>query len=187
MKQYFFLSLLLCSAVFIHAQENSIVIKGSNQISKELTPKQIVDSLKGRFPNAEAVKYYKTPASTIEAGWNITSEDNMDANSELDTYTIVFKNDKLQYYALFDKDGHLLMEEHEETNAALPDVVSNAVKTLAKEDKYKNYKLLDKKYYKQTNYNKSKEYYEIIGVSKTNAKDIKKIKVAPDGTILKES
>jgi len=191
MKKYIIFSFMLCSASVIYAQEtaldNGIVIKGSNEISKELTPKEIVDSLKKRFPNAEAVKYYKTPASTIEAGWNITSEDNIDQGSELDTYTISFKNHKFQYYALFDKNGNLLMEKHEETDAALPTAVVNAVKTLAQNDKYKDYKLLEKKYYKQENYGKKKEYFEIIGVNKTNSKDIKMITLAPDGTVLKES
>ena len=110
----------------------------------------------------------------------------MSSNTELQRYTIHFKRDDFKYYALFDADGTLLMSKYEEQDAALPQPVVDAVKALGAE-KYKDYKLLSKAHFKQVNYNKSKDYYEIIGVNKTNPKDKKKIVLSADGKVLKES
>ena len=187
MKKYLFiLFCLACSTAILAQNDDEIVIKGSNKISKKLTPQQVIDSLNKRFPNAKAVEYYETSPQAVQAGWQIEEQDNLTSNSELQRYTIQFKRDDFKYYALFEADGTLLMSKYEEHDAALPQPVVDAVMSLAS-DKYKDYKLLSKAHYKQVNYNKSKDYYEIIGVNKTNPKDKKKIVLTPDGKVLKES
>ena len=187
MKKYLFILLSVAySATLLAQAEDEIVIKGSNKINKKLTPAQVIDSLNKRFPNAKSVQYYQTSPAAVKAGWNIEEEDNLPSDAELQRYTVEFKRDDFKYYALFDADGTLLMSKYEEHDTQLPEAVVTAVKALAA-DKYKDYTLLSKAHFKQVNYNKQKDYYEIIGVNKTNPKDKKKIVVTPDGKILKES
>jgi len=187
MKKYLFMLFFLAFTAAVWAQtEDEIVIKGSNKISKKLTPQQVIDSLNKRFPNAKAVQYYETSPQAVQAGWQITEEDNLPSDADLHRYTITFKRDDFKYYALYEADGTLLMMKYEEHDTQLPQPVIDAVMAMAA-DKYKDYKLLSKAHYKQVNYNKSNEYYEIIGVNKTNPKDKKKIVLAPDGKVLKES
>ena len=186
MKKYLFLLFCFAYTTAVLAQVDEKVITGSNKINKQLTPQQVIDSLNKRFPNAKAVQYYQTSPEAVKAGWNIEEEDNLPADAEIDRYTISFKRDDFKYYALFKADGTLIMSKYEERDSELPEAVVNAVKALAAE-KYKDYKLLSKAHYKQVNHNNSKDYYEIIGVNKTNPKDKKKIVLTPDGTVLKES
>jgi hypothetical protein len=187
MKKYFFMlfSIVYATALLAQSEEEKI-ITGSNKIDKKLTPAQVIDSLNKRFPNAKAVQYYQTSPQAVKAGWDIDEEDNLSSNTELQRYTISFKRNDFNYYALFEADGTLVMSKYEEQDTELPEAVVNAVKALASQ-KYKDYRLLSKAHYKQVNHNKSKDYYEIIGIHKTNPKDKKKIVLSPDGTVLKES
>jgi len=186
MKKISLLSVLISLFTLSYAQyqDQDIVIKGSNSISMQSTPKQIIDSLHKRFPNAQAVKYYKTSPATVKAGWEVEHDDQLSSDEDVDTYTLSFKRSDFQYYALYDAKGNLLMSKYEEYDTKLPAPVEATIKSLAA-DKYKDYKLHSKTHFKQENYGKSKNYYKIVGVSKTNSKDKKTITIAPDGTVIK--
>ena len=75
-------------------------IQGSRMISKDSTPQQVIDTLKKRFPNADAVQYFQT-SPAVANGWVVTTGDNIEAGAEVDYYTIKFKRNDFQYYGLF--------------------------------------------------------------------------------------
>ncbi len=188
MKKYLLIAATLLSSIALNAQaqEDSILLKGSKHISMEQTPKQIIDSLHKRFPNAKAIHYYETPAAAAKNGWSVSQGDDLDFGNEIEFYTLSFKRSDFQYYALFTADGTLLSSKYEETEAKLPEAVTAAIKQLAATD-YKDYKLFSKKYFKQVNEGKTVEFYEITGISKTDNKTKKMITMDPSGKVLKVS
>jgi hypothetical protein len=184
MKKLLLMAAAISLSNFLVAQQPDIVISGSNKITKELTPQQIIDSLQKRFPNAKAVEYYQTSPAAVKAGWAINEQDNLGSDDQLDYYTLSFKNEDFQYYGLYKPDGTLVKSKYEETDANLPDAVKTSLKNLAGTN-YKDYDLLSKKYYKRVNNNTHKEYYEVVAVKKgTNEK--KTVTLNADGTVLKE-
>lgn len=185
MKRFAILMLLLGFYVAGKAQDTQVIIKGSNKISKEMTPKEIIDSLHKRFPNAEAVQYYKTSENTIKAGWNVEEENTMGAGDELEKYTLSFKRSDFKYYALFDAHGNLLKSTYEEYDTKLPDAVKASIKKLLG-DNYKDYTALSKTHYKLVDNQNHKEYYEVTVVNKNDKNNKKMITLAPDGTVIKE-
>ena len=185
MKKYLLFTTALVLSIVVNAQDE-LVIKGSKPTTMEATPKQIIDSLNKRFPNAKSIHYYETPAIAAKNGWTVSQESDLDFNSEIDYYTLSFKRSDFKYYALYKADGTLVSAKYEETEANLPAAVTTAIKQLAASD-YKEYKLYSKKYFKQVNQGKMKEYYEITGVKKTDAKAKKTITMDATGKVLKVS
>jgi len=180
MKKYLLLPVLALSSLGLWAQ-NDLVIKGTKKIDKQMTPQQVIDSLHKRFPNAEAVQYYHVPASAARAnGWNVTEEDNLSSNAEVDYYEISFKREGLHYYGLYDRNGQLLKAKIQQNVTTLPDPVVASLKELGK--KYPGYKVVSKTFYKTQNYAKSKEYYEVVA---QNGSKKKIVTYSADGTILK--
>src|SRR5688572_417636 len=115
MRKHLLIPALMCFFTAAFSQEPpDVVITASKQTTKELTPQQVIDSLKKRFPNAKSVQYFQTPQSRLKSGWTIDEEDNLNLGDDLDTYTISFKRSDFQYYALFDAQGNLLMMKYEE-------------------------------------------------------------------------
>lgn len=178
MKKYLITLAVLAISLALFAQQER-VIKGIRPISRELTPQQVIDSLKARFPNATAVQYYQVPAGGVDNRWAITDEDKM-TGQDADFYTISFKKENLKYYALYDRDGTLLKSKFEETSADLPEAVKTSLQGLSQQ--YPGYELVSKTYYRTQNLKKSKEYYEVVA-KKGNAR--KTIFYSPDGTIVK--
>jgi hypothetical protein len=86
----------------------------------------------------------------------------------------------MDYYGLYDKDGNLLQLRVEETSATLPEPIQNSIKLLSQS--HPGYKIVSKNYYKNQNYNKNKEYYEIIA---EKDKVRKRLYYLPDGTLIK--
>jgi len=157
-------------------------IKGSKMVSKDSTPQQVIDTLKKRFPNAEAVQYYQTSASTAN-GWAVSVDDRMPASDVPEYYTIKFKRQDFQYYALFEADGRLVKSEFQQVNVELPEAVKASLLKL-KADKYPDYELMTKDYFKYENYDMHKEYYEIKAVKTSDRNEIKTVIVDPSGKIL---
>lgn len=180
MKKYLFLPALLLLSLFLQAQDD-LVIKGTKKISRQLTPQQVIDSLEKRFPNAQAVQYYKVPTGSAANGWSIEEDDNLDPNAQVDYYTLSFKNSGLKYYGLYNNDGTLIKSKVEQSGTTLPEPVKSALKEAAKS--HPGYKIVSKTYYKNTNHSKSTEYYEIIA-QKGSTK--KRLYYSADGTLLKE-
>ena len=121
-----------------------------------MTPQQVVDSLHKRFPNAKSVQYFQTSPELANKGWNITEEDQLSSDAEVDYYTISFKQDGLKYYGLYDKDGKLLQCKIEEKVDDLPEAVKTSIRNIA--GQYPGYKIVSKTYFKNQNYSKSKEF-----------------------------
>ncbi|OQP40968.1 hypothetical protein A4H97_15300 [Niastella yeongjuensis] len=160
--------------------QDDIVITGTNKISKELTPKQIIDSLEARFPDAKSVAYFKVPKDAAARGWAINVEDNIEGEADLDYYALKFKRADFQYYGLYKPDGTLVMSKYQETVQNIPDKIKESLTHL--KDKYPGYKLSSKTYYKNTNYNSSKEYYEFVA---SNGKEKKKVIYDGEGELVK--
>jgi hypothetical protein len=179
MKQFQCTALLafICIAAFAQGE---IKITGTKKISKEMTPSQILDSLHAHFPDAEAVTYYKAPANAAAKGWEITKEDDLGTGEAVDLYTIRFKRHDFEYYGLYKPDGTLVMSKYEEAVTNIPEAIKNSLYNLG--ELYPGYKVQSKTYYKNTNYSKTKEYYEFVAV---NGKKKKKVYYDPDGTLLK--
>ena len=152
-----------CTALSLPAlsQDEAVIIKASNQISKKMTPQQVIDSLNAHFPNAQAVKYYKAPADVVARGWSVSKDDN--AFSGLMTsnyYTISFKNADLEYYGLFEADGRLIRSKQQNTVEHLPDAVKTSVTNLGAS--HPGWKVVSKKYFKNLDSNSMEEYYEVM-------------------------
>lgn len=187
MKKSLFLLYILCSSALLYAQtDDEIVITGSNKITRQATPKQVIDSLHKRFPNAQAVQYYQTSPEAVKAGWAVSEDDNLTSGENVGNYTLSFKRNDFKYYALYDANGHLLMSKYQDNTSKVPAAVKESVKSMLGGDNYKNYTLLSKEYYKKVDHDKQKEYYEIRIANKNDKSDKKTITLAPDGTILKE-
>src|SRR4051812_20823579 len=107
MKKYVLSLLMALPGILIYAQDE-LVIKGSRQISQKQTPKQVLDSLHARFPNAEAMKVYQANGADAARGWDVSKNDNLALHDDIDYYTIEFKNDDMKYYGLYDKSGKLM-------------------------------------------------------------------------------
>jgi hypothetical protein len=184
MKKYLlFATALVLSSIAVNAQDE-MVIRGSKPTTMEATPHQIIDSLHKRFPNAKSIDYYETPAIAAKNGWTVSQEEDLDYGSEIDYYTVKFKRSDFQYYALFKADGTLVSSKYEEPDTQLPDSVTTAIKTLGAAD-YKDYKLYSKKYFKTVHQGKTKEYYEITGIKKSDNKTKKMITMDQSGKVLK--
>jgi hypothetical protein len=184
MKKISILLLVIAYSALVNSQEG-IVIQASNKVKKEVTPKQVIDSLHKLFPNAKSVQYYKTPAHVARNGWEVEEEYNLAPGDEVDMYTISFENEKVKYYALFDAEGHLQMSKYEEYNTKFPEPVKATVDNLIA-DKYKGYQVLSKTHYKKVNYSKKSEFYEVVLVNKANKKDKKTLEISPEGQVIKE-
>ena len=182
MKKFlsFAIVIAICSASF---GQDTLMLKGSKHISEELTPKQVIDSLKKKFPDAQAVQYYQTSAAEAN-GWTVSSQDKL--SGELEYYTISFKRKDFQYYGLFEPNGTLVRSKYLEKNAELPPAVQTGIKKLATDKNYTDYKIISKQYYKEEDYKKQKETYEIIAVKKTDSTQIKKVVLDQNGKVISD-
>jgi len=175
--------LFLAMALFLHprarSQDESVIIRGSTKVSKKMTPQQVVDSLNARFPNAQAVRYFKIPPDAVQKGWTITKEDNLSPDYSIDYYTITFRRDDLKYYGLFAADGRLIRSKQEQTANQLPESVKFSIKALG--EQYPGHKVISKKYFRNLDASSEEEYYEVI-VKKDGKK--KSLYYKPDGTLL---
>lgn len=170
----------MLSISFLAQAQDDIVITGSKKMTKKMTPQQVMDSLHKRFPDAESIKYFKGSADAAQKGWAVTEENNLASDDQPEYYTISFKQKGLNYYGLYDKDGHLLQSRVEESVSNLPEPIQNSLKQLS--DSHPGYKVVSKTYYKNQNYSKNKEYYEVIA---EKGKEIKRLYYTPDGTLIK--
>ena len=181
MKKFFLLASLFVFSLYLGAQDTATVLRASKEISKELTPQQVVDSLQKRFPNAQAVQYYKTPKEGVENGWRVSDEDDL-AGRDLEYYTLKFKNDKILYYGLYSADGTLIRSKLDQKEAALPEAVKTSLKNMAATD-YKGWKLLSSSYHKTIDYEKHNTYYEVTAIKGTETKTLI---MSEDGKVIKE-
>ena len=170
------------STVSFGQTAGELTIKGSKAVAKDSTPQQVIDTLKKRFPNAEAVQYYETSAATAN-GWAVEGQGHSGADVEY--YTIKFKRHDFQYYALFEANGTLVKSEFQQINVELPEAVKASLLKL-KADKYPDYQLLTKDYFKIEDYDMHKEYYEITAVKTSDNTKKKIVVVDPSGKIIKE-
>jgi len=182
MKKYLLLVFSVVFSTALYAQSD-VVIKASKKTTLEATPKQVIDSLKKKFPNAQAVQYYKTSPSAAENGWDVSHQDNLGSGS-IDRYTLSFKRSDFQYYALFAADGTLLKSKYQENGATLPEAAKASLKKHAGDD-YKNYTLISKTYFKTVDYGTHKNYYEVVAVSKTDPSKKKTVTLDEAGNIVK--
>jgi len=170
-----------CSALSLSAysQDEAVIVKASNKISKKMTPQQVIDSLNAHFPNAQAVQYYKAPPDVVARGWSVSKDDNSFTGGTIDYYTISFKNADLQYYGLFEADGRLIRSKQENTVEHLPDAVKTSVKNLGAS--HPGWKVVSKKYFKNLDSHSMNEYYEVMA---TDGNKVKSLYYKPDGTLI---
>jgi hypothetical protein len=180
MRALLFIAACTALGLSAHSQDEAVIIKASNQISKKMTPQQVIDSLNAHFPNAQAVKYYKAPPDVLARGWTVSKDDNWSHSDQIEYYTISFKNADLQYYGLFEADGRLIRSKQENMVEHLPDAVKTAVQNLAA--KYPGWKVVSKKYFKNLDANSMEEYYEVMA---TDGTKVKSLYYKPDGTLMK--
>lgn len=170
------------SAVSFAQYEAQRTIEASKPIDERATPQQVIDTLKKRFPNAESVQYYQTSAATAK-GWSVSKDDYTMYNDNAEYYTIKFKRDDFAYYALFQADGTLMKSEFQQKDVELPDPVKASLLKL-KADKYPDYQLITKDYFKYENYDMHKDYYKITALKIGDASQKKIVTVDPTGKII---
>ena len=182
LKNIFLIASIVITSFYVSAQDgdSSLVVRASKPISKDLTPQQVIDSLQKRFPNAEAVQYYKTPKEGVVNGWQVTDEGNV-SDQSIDYYTLSFTNDKIQYYGLYSADGTLIKSKLAEQEATLPEPVQTTLRSMAATD-YKDWKLLTSSYHKTIDYKKQNTYYEVTAAK---GDERKLLIMSPDGKVLK--
>ena len=180
MKKFLLIVSLVLTSVYVSAQDTALVIRASKEITKELTPQQIIDSLHKKFPNAQAVQYYKTPKEGLDNDWQVAQEDNM-GNQEIEYYTLVFTNNKIKYYGLYHADGTLVKSKLDQKQATLPEPVKATLKKMAATD-YKGWKLLSSSYHKTIDYKKNNTYYEVTAAK---GAERKLLTMTPDGKVVK--
>jgi hypothetical protein len=182
MKKYILtaVGIMLSAFVLVQAQQQDVVIKGSKQIDKKVTPQQVIDSLNKRFPDAESVKYFTAKPDVVQRGWTVSEENKLQLNEDLDYYTISFNRQGLKYYGLYDREGNLLESKIEESVDSLPEAIHNAVQKIPQQ--YPGYKVVSKTYFKEQDYSSSKYYYEVVAEKGANKK---RICYTPDGTLIK--
>lgn len=180
MKQCLLLLAALACFSVTFAQEDELVIHGTTKVSKNLTPKQVVDSLNKRFPDAKSVQYFKTPHDAAQNGWTITEDNELGPDDQVDYYTIAFTRNNMKYYGLYRANGELVSSKLRQNVNNLPRAITTSLKSLNAQ--HPGYKVVSKTYYKNTNYSKQKEHYEIIA---SDGKSKKRLFYAPDGTLVK--
>ena len=184
MKKLLMVTLIAAISTVSFGQSSGPTIQGSKMITKDSTPQQVIDTLKKRFPNAEALEYYKTSAA-VANGWAVSKDDHMMHGDEAEYYTIKFKRQDFQYYALFEPDGTLVKSEFQQKDVELPEAVKASLLKL-KAEKYPDYQLLTKDYFKYEDYDMHKDYYEITAVKISDNTQKKIVVVDPTGKIIKE-
>ena len=184
MKKLLTVASIVAISTVSFGQTAGSTIKASKMTTKDSTPQQVIDTLKKRFPNAEAVQYYKTSQAAAN-GWAVSEADQVHPGTELEYYTLQFKRDDFTYYALFEPDGTLIKSEFQQKNIELPEAVKASLLKL-KADKYPDYQLLTKDYFKYENYDMHKDYYEITAVKTSDANQKKIVVVDPSGKIISE-
>ena len=180
MKKFLLIACLFLTTFYLSAQDSTIIVKASREITKNMTPQQVIDSLHKKFPNAQAVRYYKTPKEGAANGWQVTEENDM-SGTDLDYYTLSFKNNKIQYYGLYHADGTLVKSKLAEKEATLPEPVKATLLNMAATD-YKGWKLLTSSYHKTIDYSKHNTYYEVTAAKGTERK---LLTISPEGKVLK--
>ena len=181
MKKFLLIASLFIASLYVNAQDTAMVLRASKEITKELTPQQIIDSLQKKFPNAQAVQYYKTPKEGVDNGWAVGGENDL-GGSDIEYYTLKFKNNKITYYGLYQADGTLVMSKLDQKEAALPEPVKTTLKNMAATD-YKGWKLLSSSYHKTIDHQKNNTYYEVTAIK---GSEIKVLTMSPDGKVVKE-
>jgi len=184
MKKFLMVALIVAISAVSFGQENGeLTIKASRAVTKDSTPQQVIDTLKKRFPNAESVQYYQTSAAAAN-GWAVSAEDRLGGDVP-EYYTIKFKREDFQYYALFEANGTLVKSEFQQKDVELPEAVKASLLKL-KAEKYPDYQLLTKDYFKYEDYDMHKDYYEITAVKISDNTQKKIVVVDPTGKIIKE-
>jgi len=182
MKRFSMVALMVAiSAVSFAQGEAQRTIKASKPINEKATPQQVIDTLKKRFPNAESVQYYQTSAATAK-GWTVSSDD-IYSHDQAEYYTLKFKREDFQYYALFEANGTLVKSEFQQKDVELPEAVKASLLKL-KAEKYPDYQLITKDYFKVENYDMHKDYYQITAVKTSDATQSKIVTVDPTGKII---
>jgi hypothetical protein len=181
MKKYLIMAAtLIVSIIAVNGQSYSEkTITGTSKVTKQQTPQAVIDALNTKFPDAKSVQYYKIPKDAAKKGWEITEQDNL-TGDEVDFYTISFKRDDLKYFGLYKKNGELVQSRVEEKVGTLPEPIVNSLKSIGSH--HPGYKVTSKTFYKNQNYSKSKEYYEVIA-EKGSSK--KRLFYDADGTLIK--
>jgi len=184
MKKLLIMAFVIATC-FASFGQDTLTLKGSKMISKEATPQQVIDSLKKKFPDAEAVRYYKTSAAEAN-GWTVSADDNLGGGQDIEYYTLSFKRQDFQYYGLFKADGSLVRSKYFEKGVELPAEVQAGIRKLAADKNYTDWKIISKSYYKDVDYDKQKEFYEIIAVKKSDSTQTKKVVLDATGKVIKE-
>lgn len=171
--------LLLVTGCFTQAQDVTIYAK---KISPTETPQEIKEALKKDFPeNAEAVKYYMFPENMVDSEWSVALDEHLKAG-ENDHYAVKLKGKKGGYvYGLYNKDGELEVLKMEAVDFVMPPAITTAATT----GEYEGYKIKSNKYkcYKVLNKKTNKEY---IQVEVAKGKDIKTLYFTPAGEFIRE-
>ena len=181
MKKLLMVALIVAISAVSFGQTAASTLKASKMTTKDSTPQQVIDTLKKRFPNAEAVQYYQTSAAAAN-GWAVSAEDQLGGDVP-EYYTIKFKRHDFQYYALFEANGTLVKSEFQQKNVELPEAVKASLLKL-KAEKYPDYQLITKDYFKVENYDMHKDYYQITAVKTSDATQSKIVTVDPTGKII---
>ena len=179
MKRYLIAQLIILFLPLLSYTQD-LVIKGTKPVTKQYTPKEVIDSLQKTFPNATAVKYHKENAATAQKGWAVSTDDQLGHGDEVDYYTISFKQEGLQYYGLYDQHGTLVEYKVEQKMDSLPENVVTSLKGMKKD--YPGYKVVSKNFFMTKNYSKTKDYYQITA---SNGKQKKDFFYSAEGELVK--
>lgn len=181
MKNFLLILLLLSASRLMLAQSQDALTMTAKKISNSDTPAAVVAAVEKDFPNYKVTDFYVLPAKDVNAVWDVNVTDNLQANENIDHYTVQLKGAKGgSYYGLYDKEGNRIMSKLKEINQPLPKAVSSAI---VADPKYKGYTLQSDMHVKTIDHKKSQEFWE---VTVKKGSDSKKLFYTPDGKFIKE-
>jgi hypothetical protein len=181
MKNALGLFFLLMSPGTISAQTDEIVLRNTNLIQKQQTPRAVIDSFEKRYANANDVRYYETSLAAAKKAWIMVSSRSKSWPSENTTYyTVSFRIKDFHRYSLFEKNGKLVKHKAEQKKSTAPGPVKHAVASVSRV--LPGYAINGKTCFKVFHVDSGNEYYEMIA---TNGSDTRHLYYTPNGYLVK--
>ena len=175
------LTMIVAIAGFeIQAQEEKVFIIDAKPIAAQEMPTDVMQSIQQDFPGNEVVEYYLLAADKVDPEWAVVMEDNLEANDQVDHYTVMLQGKNGGFvYGLYNKDGDLQKMKVLANDLSLPPPISEA----ATSGNYEGYAIKSDKYVKVVDKKSNREYVEVV-VGKDS--ETKKLYFDTKGNFIKE-
>ena len=151
--------LLAFACLTIRAQEKELFTVDAKEVSTKTVPEEVVVAVEKDFPGQDVLVYYTLQGKHVDSEWAVTVDDNRNAKTNVDYYTVSLKGEKGGYiYALYGKDGTLHKMKVLEKDFELP----ASIRTAATSGDYSGYAIKSDKFVKVVDRKTDKSYIEVV-------------------------